>query len=73
MEEDEEEQEQFEDDGIIAEYGALHDTPTGEVGEEEAAQDEPADDLGDAIREAQRECDSEKEKIKFGLMLEDRG
>ena len=72
MEEDEEEQEQFEDDGIIAEYGALHDdTPMGEVGEEEAAQDEPADDLGDAIREAQRECDSEKEKLKFERMLED--
>ena len=41
----------------------------GEVGEEEAAQDEHADDLGDAIREAQRECDSEKEKIKFDRML----
>src|SRR5579859_4036695 len=61
MEEGEEEQEEFENDGIIAEYGALHDdTPIEEVGEEEAAQDEPADDLGDAIREAQRECDSEK-------------
>ena len=53
MEEGEEEHKEFEDDGIIAEYGALHDdTPMGEVGEEEAAQDEPADDLGDAIREA---------------------
>ena len=41
------------------------------VREEEATQDEPADDLSDAIREAQRECDSEKEKIKFKRMLED--
>jgi hypothetical protein len=37
MEEGEEEQEQFEDDGIIVEYGALHDTPMGEVAEEEAS------------------------------------
>ena len=72
MEEGEEEHKEFEDDGIIAEYGALHDdTPMGEVGEEVAAQDEPADDLDDAIREAQRECDSEKEKLKFERMLED--
>jgi len=28
-------------------------------------------DLGQAIRDAQRECESEKEKIKFDRMLED--
>ena len=35
------------------------------------AEDESADDLGQAIRDAQRECESEKEKIKFERMLED--
>ena len=71
MEEGKEEEEQWVDDGIIAEYGALHDTPIGEVGEEGAAEDEPADDLGEAIQDAQRECESKKEKIKFERMLED--
>jgi hypothetical protein len=32
---------------------------------------EPADDLGQAICDAQRECESEKEKIKFERMQED--
>ena len=43
----------------------------GEAEEEVAAEDEPAYDLGQAIRDAQRECESEKEKIKFEHMLED--
>jgi hypothetical protein len=43
----------------------------GEAKEKVAAEDEPADDLGQVIRDAQRECESEKEKIKFEWMLED--
>ena len=43
----------------------------GEAKEEVAAEDEPADDLVQAIHDAQRECESEKEKIKFERMLED--
>ena len=43
----------------------------GEAEEEVGVEDEPADDLGQAIRDAQRECESEKEKIKFERMLED--
>ena len=43
----------------------------GEAKEEVVAGDEPADDLGQAICDAQRECKSEKEKIKFERMLED--
>ena len=39
--------------------------------EEVVVEDEPADDLGQAIRDAQRECESDKEKIKFERMLED--
>ena len=41
------------------------------AGEEVAAEDDPTDDLGQAIRDAQTECESEKEKIKFERMLED--
>ena len=79
MEEDEEEE--GDDDNIIicgfAEYGAFDDTTMGEVEqevateEEVAAKDEPDDDHGQAIRDAQRECESDKEKIKFERMLED--
>ena len=42
-----------------------------EAEEEAVVEDEPADDLGQAIRDAQREYESEKEKIKFERMLED--
>ena len=79
MEEDDEEE--GDDENIIirgfAEYGAFDDTAMGEAKEEVAtkeevaAKDEPDDYLGQAIRDAQRECESEKEKIKFKRMLED--
>ena len=65
------EEEQWDDDDIIAEYGAFNDTTMGGAEEEVGAEDEPADDLRQAIRDAQRECESEKEKIKFERMLED--
>jgi hypothetical protein len=55
----------------FAEYGAFDDTAMGEAEEEVAAEDEPDDDLGQAIRDAQREYESDKEKIKFKHMLED--
>ena len=70
-----EEEEEGDDDNIIirgfAEYGAFDDTTIGETEEEVAAEDEPDDDLGQAIRDAQRECESDKENIKFESMLED--
>jgi hypothetical protein len=79
MEEDEEED--GDDDNIIihgfAEYGAFDLTTMEEAeeevaaGEEVATEDELADDLGQAIRDAQRDYESEKEKIKFECMLED--
>ena len=65
------EEEQWDDDDIIAEYGAFNDTAMGEAEEEVGAEDEPADDLGQAICDTQRECESKKEKIKFERMLED--
>jgi hypothetical protein len=67
---EESEEEQWDDDDIIAEYGALNDTAIGEAKKEVAAEDEHTDDLGQAICDAQRECESQKEKIKFKCMLE---
>ena len=64
------EEEQWDDDDIIAKYGAFNDTTMGEA-EEVVVEDEPANDLGQAIHDAQRECESEKEKIKFERMLKD--
>ena len=74
MEEDEEEEEGDDDNMIIhgfAEYGAFDDTAMREAEEEVVAEDEPTDHLGQAIRDAQRECKSDKEKIKFERMLDD--
>ena len=75
MEEDDEEEEEGDDDNIIihgfAEYDAFDDTTMGETEKEVAVEHEPADDLGQAIRDAQRECESEKKKSKFKRMLED--
>ena len=64
------EEEQWDDDDIIAEYSAFNDTVMGEAKEEVVAEDESADDLGQAIHDVQRECESEKEKIKFERMLD---
>ena len=60
MEEGEEEQQ--DDNDIILDGACFNDTVMGEAEEEVAAEDEPADDLCQVIRDAQRECESEKEK-----------
>ena len=39
--------------------------------EDQEASDEPADDLGWAIADAKRDCETEKERLKFDQMLED--
>jgi hypothetical protein len=66
------EDEEGDDDDVIAEYaGVLNGTAMEEAEEEDAAGDEPADELGQAIRGAQEECTDEKEKVKFERMLED--
>jgi len=65
------EEEQWADDDIIVEYGAFNDTTIGETEKEVGAEEELADDLGQAIHDAQRECKSEKENIMFDRMLED--
>jgi hypothetical protein len=65
------EEEQFDDNDIIPDGACFNDTAMGEAKEEVATEDEPADDLGQVIRDAQRECESEMKKIKFERMLED--
>ena len=45
-------------------YGAFNDTAMGEAEEEVVAEDEPADDLGQAIRDTQRECESKKDQVQ---------
>ena len=65
------EEQQWDDDDIIVEYGAFDDTAMGEAEEEVAAKDKITHDLDQAICDAQREYKSGKEKIKFERMLED--
>ena len=58
---------------IIAQCGSFNDVAMGEDNEEEVVAEDVRDDdaFGDAIRNAQRECESDKEKAKFERMLED--
>ena len=67
------EEEQLDPDDIIAQYGDFNDTVMVEAEEEAGAEDTLSEDdgLGEVIRDAQRGCESEKEKAKFDRMLED--
>ena len=60
--EEEEEEEELDHANIIAQYGGYNDVAVGGDNEEEVAtEDDWGDDaFGDAIRDAQRECESEK-------------
>ena len=60
------EEEQLEPDDI-------RDTAMGEAEDEADAKGAPVEDdaLCDVIRDAQKDCESKKEKTKFGHMLED--
>jgi hypothetical protein len=68
MEDNEEEED---DDNYHPMYSEHGDTAMGEAEDQEAPDDVPADDLRQFIVDAQRECESEKEKLKFDHMLED--
>jgi len=72
---DDKEYEELDHTDIVAQYGAFDDDAMGADEEEDAAAAEDVaadvDALGDTIRDAQREYESEKEKVKFKRMLED--
>jgi len=67
------EEEQLEPDDIIAQYGDFGDTAMGEAEDEAGTEGTPVEDaaLDDVIRDAQKDCKSEKEKANFDHMLED--
>ena len=67
MMEDNEEEEDGDNYPMFPKYG---DTATGEAEDQEAS-DEPVDDLGRAIADAKRDCETENERLKFARMLED--
>jgi len=56
------EEEQLEPHDIIAQYGDFGDTVMGEAEDEAGAEGTPVEDdaLGDVIRDAQKDCKSEK-------------
>ena len=66
MEDNEEEED--DDNYVPLEYG---DATTGEAEDQEEPDDVPDDDLRRVIFDAKRQCESEKEKLKFDRMLED--
>ena len=71
---DSEEDEELDHANIITQYSAFDDDAMGGDDKEDVAVAEDAADvhvLGDVIHDAQRECESEKEKTKFKPMLED--
>jgi len=72
---DGEEDEELDHADIIAQYGAFDDDAMRANDEKDVAATKDvatnADALGDAICNAQRECESEKEKAKFKRTLED--
>ena len=76
--EDNEEEEEDDDNYPGHGFPGYDDKTMGEEAEpamrgeaEEEASDEPADDLGQAIADAKRNCTSEKDKKKLQRMLED--
>ena len=56
---------------IHAGFGAFDDDTAMKEPEADAAENEPTDDLGQALHDAWEDCDSEKERMKFQQMLED--
>ena len=56
---------------MFSEYADTAMEDNEEEGGEERAPDEPADDLGWAISDAKRVCNTDKERLQFDKMLED--
>jgi hypothetical protein len=70
---EENEEEECEDNfPAHAGFGAFDDdTAMEETPEGEATDDDPTDDLGQALRDVREDCESEKARMKFQQMLED--
>src|SRR3954465_5472275 len=62
------EEEEYDDNYVPPEYG---DAAMGEAEDQEEPDDVPDEDLRRVIVGARRQCESEKEKLKFDRMLED--
>ena len=52
-------------------FGAFDDDIPMEEPEVDVAEDDPSDDLGQALHNVRADCESEKERLKFQKMLED--
>ena len=69
-----EKNEEEEDDDNYHGFPKYDGTTMGEENEEQEAEEEashePADDLGRAIANGKRKCESEREKLKFDRVLE---
>ena len=52
-------------------FGAFDDDILMEEPEADVAEDDPGDDLGQALQNMRADCESEKERLKFQKMLED--
>ena len=52
-------------------FSAFDDDIPMEEPEVDVAEDDPGDDLGQALRNVRADCESEKERLKFQMMLED--
>ena len=65
------EEEDCDDHCTHARFDAFDDDTTMEELEAEAAEDDPIDDLWQALRGAPKDCEIEKERMKLQLMLED--
>ena len=52
-------------------FGAFEDDIAMEEPEADAAEDDPSDDLGQALHNVRADCESETERLMFQKMLED--
>ena len=71
MMEDNEEEENDDYSSMFPEYDDTAMEDNEEEEGEERASDEPADDLGQTITDARRDCETKKEREKFDHMVED--
>ncbi|KAK1677863.1 hypothetical protein QYE76_038711 [Lolium multiflorum] len=73
MMEDNEEEEEEDDDSypMFPEYNEAEGNEDNEAEDQEAPNEHAVDDLGRAIADARRECETEKERLAFDQMIKD--